>query len=283
MQPEVSGFFDKATATVSYILADPATRRAAVIDSVWDFDPRSGRTGRDSADRLIAHVREHGLTVDWVLETHVHADHLSAAPLIRAALGGRIGIGARIPDVQRIMGPLFGAVPGGAQPFDHLFQDNEVFRVGSIAVRVLHTPGHTPACCTYVAGNAAFVGDTLFMPDFGTARCDFPGGDARTLYRSIRRILDLPGGTRLFTGHDYQPGGRAAAWQSTVAEQRDGNVHLRGGVDEDAFAAMRTARDATLPLPALLVPAVQVNIRAGQLPEPDADGRRYLKLPVDVL
>ena len=283
MQPEVSGFFDKTTATVSYILADPATRRAAVIDSVWDFDPRSGRTGRDSADRLIAHVRDHGLTLDWVLETHVHADHLSAAPLIRAALGGRIGIGARIPDVQRVMGPMFGAAPGGAQPFDHLFQDNETFNVGSLMVRALHTPGHTPACCTYVVGDAAFVGDTLFMPDFGTARCDFPGGDARALYRSIRRILDLPAETRLFTGHDYQPGGRAVAWQSTVAEQRDGNVHLRGGVDEDAFAAMRTARDATLPLPALLVPAVQVNIRAGQLPEPDADGRRYLKLPVDVL
>lgn len=283
MQPDISGFFDPATATVSYILADPAMGHAAIIDSVWDFDARSGRTGRGSVDRLIAQVQERGLTLDWVLETHVHADHFTAAPLVRAALGGRIGIGARIPDVQRVMGPMLGASAGGAQPFDHLFEDDETFMVGSLPVRVLHTPGHTPACCTYVVGDAAFVGDTLFMPDFGTARCDFPGGDAHALYRSIRRILELPPETCLFTGHDYQPGGRAVAWQSTVAEQRAGNVHMHNGVDEDAFAAMRVARDATLPLPALLVPAVQVNIRAGQLPEPEADGRRYLKLPVDVL
>ena len=283
MQPDITGFFDPATATVSYVLDDPATNHAAIIDSVWDFDARSGRTGRGSADKLITHVRDRGLTLDWVLETHVHADHLSAAPLVRTALGGRIGIGARIPDVQRVMGPMFGASASREQPFDHLFEDNEIFTVGDQSIRVLHTPGHTPACCTYVVGDAAFVGDTLFMPDFGTARCDFPGGDAHTLYRSIRRILDLPPGTRLFTGHDYQPNGRAVAWQSTVAEQRASNVHMRDGVDEDAFAAMRAARDATLPLPALLVPAVQVNIRAGQLPEPDADGRRYLKLPIDVL
>ncbi|HYZ65045.1 MAG TPA: MBL fold metallo-hydrolase [Acetobacteraceae bacterium] len=283
MPADISAFFDPDTATVTYLLADPATQRAAVIDSVLDYDPASGRTSRRSADRLIAHLREHGLTLQWILETHVHADHVSAAPLLRAELGGLIGIGSNIPDVQRFMAPVFGTELPDRQPFDRLFQDDERFAVGTIEVRVMHTPGHTPACCTYVAEDAAFVGDTLFMPDFGTARCDFPGGDAHAMYRSIRRILELPPETRIFVGHDYPGDRRAAAWESTVAEQRAKNKHVHDGIDEDAFVAMRTERDKTLKLPTLILPAVQCNIRAGELPDPDAQGRRYLKVPLNTL
>jgi glyoxylase-like metal-dependent hydrolase (beta-lactamase superfamily II) len=278
----LQGFFDTDTATVSYVLADPETGRAAAVDTVLDYDAASGRTARRSADRVIDHIRTHGFTLDWILETHVHADHLSAAPLIRAALGGRVGIGARIPEVRRALGPLFG-VADASEAFDHLFADGETFHVGGIALQAMHTPGHTPACCTYVGPGFAFVGDTLFMPDFGTARCDFPGGDARALYRSIRRILALPPETRLLTGHDYPGDRRAPGWETTVAAQRESNVHVRDGVEEDAFVAMRTARDKTLKLPALIAPSIQVNIRAGELPPPDEAGRRYLRIPLDTL
>ncbi len=278
----VSGFYDPETSTVTYVLADTSTGRAAVIDSVLDYDPASGRTSRRSADRVISFVRERSLGVDWILETHVHADHLSAAPLLQQHLGGKIGIGAYIPALQRLMGPMFGAAEPAVQPFDHLFDDGERFQIGSLSVQVMHTPGHTPACCTYVAEDAAFVGDTLFMPDFGTARCDFPGGDARTMYRSIQRILALPANTRLFTGHDYPGDRRPAAWESTVAEQRATNKHLGSCADEGAFVALRTARDATLKMPTLILPAVQVNLRAGRLPDSDEQGRRYIKVPIDV-
>jgi glyoxylase-like metal-dependent hydrolase (beta-lactamase superfamily II) len=285
-KPEVTALFDEATNTVSYLVADPATKTAAVVDSVLDYDPKSGRTSTASADRLIAAVREKGLTVAWLLETHMHADHLTAAPYLKEKLGGRIAIGARIGDVQKTFGAVFNAEPGFAvdgRQFDHLFADGERFQIGTLEARVLHTPGHTPACLTYVVGDAAFIGDTLFMPDYGTARADFIGGDARALYRSIRRILDLPGETRLFTGHDYAPGGRAFAWESTVAEQRAANVHVHDGVDEDAFVAMRTARDATLDFPRLILPSVQVNMRAGHMPPAEDNGVRYLKIPIDRL
>jgi len=284
--PEITALFDEATNTVSYIVADPATKTAAVVDSVLDFDPKSGRTSTASADRLIATVREKGLTVAWLLETHMHADHLTAAPYLKEKLGGRIAIGARIGEVQKTFGAVFNAEPGFAvdgRQFDHLFADGERFRIGMLEARALHTPGHTPACMTYVMGDAAFIGDTLFMPDYGTARADFIGGDARALYRSIRRILDLPGETRLFTGHDYAPGGRAFAWESTVAEQRAANIHVHDGVDEDAFVAMRTARDATLDFPRLILPSVQVNMRAGHMPPAEDNGVRYLKIPIDRL
>jgi glyoxylase-like metal-dependent hydrolase (beta-lactamase superfamily II) len=284
--PEITALFDEATNTVSYIVADPATKTAAVVDSVLDFDPKSGRTSTASADRLIAAVREKGLTVAWLLETHMHADHLTAAPYLKDKLGGRIAIGARIGEVQKTFGAVFNAEPGFAvdgRQFDHLFADGERFRIGTLEAQALHTPGHTPACMTYVVGDAAFIGDTLFMPDYGTARADFIGGDARALYRSIRRILDLPGETRLFTGHDYAPGGRAFAWESTVAEQRAANIHVHDGVDEDAFVAMRTARDATLDFPRLILPSVQVNMRAGHMPPAEDNGVRYLKIPIDRL
>lgn len=277
---EIEGFFDPDTGTITYILADPGTGRAAVIDSVLDYDAASGRTARTSVDRVIASLQSRGLSLEWILETHVHADHLSAAPVLRAKLGGKIGIGARIPEVQRALGPLFG-VAEGAQPFDRLFEDEATFQLGGITIQVLHTPGHTPACCTYVGPGFAFVGDTLFMPDYGTARCDFPGGDARALYRSIRRILDLPPETRLLTAHDYPGDRRAPAWEATVADQREANRHVHDGIDEDAFVAMRAARDATLKLPTLIVPSIQVNICAGQLPDVQADGRRYLRVPLD--
>ncbi len=285
--PEVTGLFDDASSTITYIVADPASRTAAIIDCVLDFDAASGRTDTRSADRVAQEVRARGLTVEWLLETHVHADHLSAAPHLRGILGGRIGIGSAIRDVQRRFGTLFNAEPvfarDGSQ-FDHLFADGEEFRIGGLEARVLHTPGHTQADVTYVIGDAAFVGDTLFMPDFGTARADFPGGDAHALYRSIRRILDLPAATRLFTGHDYlAPGRTQHAWESTVARQRAENVHVREGVGEDEFVAMRTARDAKLAMPKLLIPAVQVNMRAGRMPPPEADGVSYLKIPVNRL
>ena len=288
MTPHVTAFFDEATYTVSYVVREPDGPRAAIIDSVLDFDPKSGRTSTASADRIIAFVREHGLTVDWILETHAHADHLSAAPYLKAALGGRIGIGEHITEVQQIFKKVFNLEKtfntDGAQ-FDHLFRDGEEFRIGGMTARVMHTPGHTPADVTYVIGDAAFVGDTLFMPDYGTARADFPGGDARRLYRSIRRLLEeLPPETRLFLCHDYKASGRDHyAWETTVAEERAHNLHVHDGVSEEAFVAMRTARDKTLAMPVLLLPSVQVNIRAGQLPPPEDNGVSYLKIPVNVI
>jgi glyoxylase-like metal-dependent hydrolase (beta-lactamase superfamily II) len=284
-RPEVQAFFDAASHTFSYVVWDPATGRAAVFDSVLDYDAASGRTAHASADALIAFVRARGLSVDWVIDTHVHADHLSAAPYVQAQLGGKLGIGEHIRDVQGTFGDLFNAGPGfrrdGSQ-FDHLFKDGERYLVGGIDAVAMHTPGHTPACMTHLVGDAAFVGDTLFMPDYGTARCDFPGGDARTLYRSIQRLFALPDATRVFLCHDYKAGGRDEfAHETTVAAERRDNIHVHDGVDEDAFVHMRNARDATLAMPALILPAVQVNMRAGQLPPAEANGMRYLKIPLD--
>ncbi len=286
VQPEVKGFFDPATFTISYVVSDPRTRRAAIIDSVLDYDPKSGRTRTASADAIIAHVKEAGLAVDWHLETHAHADHLSAAPYLKQALGGRIAIGEHITTVQRTFKTVFNAEPGFAtdgRQFDALLKDGETFAIGELRARVMHTPGHTPACVTYVVGDSAFVGDTLFMPDYGTARCDFPGGDARVLYASIRKVLALPADTKLYMCHDYQPGGRAPAWQTTVAEERASNLHVRDGVSEDAFVAMRTARDKTLDMPVLILPAVQINMRAGAFPPPEDNGISYLKIPLNAL
>lgn len=285
MKPDIIPLFDEATNTVSYVVIDPATRAAALIDSVLDFDLTSGRTSTSSADRMIALVRERGLKVEWILETHIHADHLSAAPYLKERFSGRIGIGEHIREVQKVFRALFNMEPGfvaDGRQFDHLFADGERFRVGGLEAQAIHTPGHTPADMTYLIGDAAFVGDTLFQPDYGTARCDFPGGDAHALYRSIRRILALPPETRVFTGHDYKaPGREEYAWESTVAEQRARNVHVRDGVGEDEFVALRTARDRALDLPKLILPSVQVNVRAGQLPPAEENGKRYLKIPID--
>ncbi|HEX8614424.1 MAG TPA: MBL fold metallo-hydrolase [Telluria sp.] len=287
---QVEGFFDAATSTVSYLVHDPATACCALIDSVLDFDQTSGRTGTTSADRLIARVGELGARVEWILETHVHADHLTAAQYLQQRLGGRTGIGRHIAAVQEVFGTLLNTGAGMARDgsqFDHLFADGEPFRIGSVECRAMHTPGHTPACLSYLVGHgarlAAFVGDTLFMPDYGTARCDFPGGDAATLYRSINKVLALPDDTLLYMCHDYQPGGRDVRFVSTVAEERAHNVHVGGGVTEGDFVAMRTRRDATLAMPALILPSVQVNMRAGRFPEPESNGQRYLKIPIDAL
>jgi glyoxylase-like metal-dependent hydrolase (beta-lactamase superfamily II) len=287
---QVEGFFDPVTATVSYIVLDRASRQCAIVDSVLDFDPKSGRTSTASADRLVARAGELGATVQWILETHAHADHFSAAPYLKARLGGHLGIGRHITEVQQVFGKLFNAgagfLPDGRQ-FDHLFDDGEVFRIGTLRATAMHTPGHTPACMTYVVAGeletAAFVGDTLFMPDYGSARCDFPGGDASTLYRSIRRVLSLPGNTVLCLCHDYQPGGRDVAFTTTVAQQRADNIHVKDGIAEPEFVAMRNRRDATLEMPVLLLPSVQVNMRGGELPEPEGNGVRYLKIPLDAL
>lgn len=290
----IDTFFDEATSTFSHLVIDLDSRQAAIIDSVLDYDPKSGRTGTQGAERLAAQVEALGLTVQWLLETHVHADHLSAAPWLQARLGGTIAIGAQITTVQKTFGTLFNAEPEFARDgrqFGRLFADGDTFAIGGLRATALHTPGHTPACLTYVVETpddpqvapAAFVGDTLFMPDYGTARCDFPGGDAATLYRSIRRVLDLPGDTRLFMCHDYRPGGRALAHVTTVAEQRAANVHVHDGIAEDTFVAMRRARDATLDMPVLMLPSVQVNMRAGHLPPPESNGVRYLKIPLDRL
>lgn len=290
----VDTFLDEASSTFSHLVIDLDSRQAAIIDSVLDYDPKSGRTGTQGAERLAAQVEALGLTVQWLLETHVHADHLSAAPWLQARLGGTIAIGAQITTVQKTFGTLFNAEPEFARDgrqFGRLFADGDTFAIGGLRATALHTPGHTPACLTYLVETpddpqvapAAFVGDTLFMPDYGTARCDFPGGDAATLYRSIRRVLDLPGDTRLFMCHDYRPGGRALAHVTTVAEQRAANVHVHDGVAEDAFVAMRRARDATLDMPVLMLPSVQVNMRAGHLPPPESNGVRYLKIPLDRL
>jgi glyoxylase-like metal-dependent hydrolase (beta-lactamase superfamily II) len=285
-RPEVEAFFDPATNTVTYLVIDPATSTAAIVDSVLDFDPKSGRTSTASADALLARIRERGLKVEWHLETHVHADHFSAAQYLRSQLGGRIAIGAQITVVQETFGKLFNVGAEFARDgrqFDHRFTDGERFRIGTLEATVLHTPGHTPACVTYVVGNAAFVGDTLFMPDYGTARADFPGGDARQLFRSIQRVLALPPDTRLFLCHDYPPASRAVRWETSVRDERALNIHVREGTTEDAFVAMREARDATLSMPALLLPSVQVNMRAGELPPPEANGVRYLKLPLNAV
>lgn len=284
--PIVQHFFDEPTNTFSYVVRDPDSQACAILDSVLDFDYASGRTDVRSANRIIEYVQEHNLDVEWILETHVHADHLSAAPYLREELGGKTGIGQHICDVQAIFAKAFNAEAGFARDgsqFDRLFREGDVFAIGSLHSRVLHTPGHTPACLTYVIGDAAFVGDTLFMPDFGTARCDFPGGDARALYRSIRKVLALPPATRLFLCHDYKaPGRDRYVHQTTVAEQRAGNVHVHDGVSEDEFVRMRTERDATLDMPRLILPSVQVNMRAGEMPPAEPNGRVYLKIPVNL-
>ena len=284
---DVTGFFNQATNTVSYVAADPATGKCALIDSVLDFDPISGRTDRRSADQLIAFVHEHGLEAQWLLETHVHADHLSAAPYLKQQLGGTLAIGRNITVVQDTFGKIFNAgteFQRDGSPFDRLFEDGDRIAVGNIEAQAIHTPGHTPACMTYLIGDAALVGDTLFMPDYGTARCDFPGGDARALYRSIRRLFALPDETRLFLCHDYKaPGRDEYRWETTVGEEKRHNVHVHEGVGEEEFVAMRTARDRTLDMPRLMLPSVQVNMRAGQLPPPEDNGERYLKIPLDAL
>lgn len=285
MHPEIVAFFHEETFTVSYVVVDPATRRAAVIDSVLDFDQASGRTGHAAADRITAHVQSQGLAVDWVLETHVHADHVSAGDYLKHKLGGRSGIGEHVREVQGVFGRIFNTgpdfTPDGRQ-FDHLFKDGERFRIGNLEARVIHTPGHTPACVSYLIGDAVFVGDTLFMPDYGTARCDFPGGDAAALYRSIRKLFDLPAATRVFLCHDYKaPGRDEYRWETTIGEQRAKNVHIHDGISEAAFVAMRSGRDKTLSMPKLILPSVQINMRAGVLPPPESNGVRYLKLPVD--
>lgn len=286
----VEAFFDKATWTISYLVMDGETRQCALIDSVLDYDPKSGRTCTDSADKLIARVEALDAKVQWILDTHVHADHLSAAAYLKERLGGSIAIGAQIIQVQKVFGTLFNAEPGFARDgsqFDVLFEDEEGFRIGNLHARALHTPGHTPACMSYMVEDAGeiavFVGDTLFTPDYGTARCDFPGASARTLYQSIRRLLAFPDQTRLFMCHDYLPGGRELRFVTTVAEQRADNIHIHEGVSEDSFVQMREARDKTLDMPVLILPSVQINMRSGQFPEPEANGVSYLKIPLNKL
>jgi glyoxylase-like metal-dependent hydrolase (beta-lactamase superfamily II) len=281
--PQITAFFDEPTNTISYLIWDPDSLRAAVIDPVLDYDAAAGEVDTASVEAILAAAADRGLTIDWVLETHAHADHLSGAPLIRDRTGARVGIGEHIRDVQRIFRPIFQAddmAPDGGD-FDHLFKDGESFALGSLTITALHVPGHTPADLAYRAGDAVFVGDTLFMPDYGTARADFPGGDARALYRSIRRLLALPPETRLFMCHDYKaPGRDHYAWETTVAEQRRANRHVHDGVTEEDFVAMRQARDATLSTPRLLLPSIQVNIRAGRMPPAEANGVSYLRIPV---
>jgi glyoxylase-like metal-dependent hydrolase (beta-lactamase superfamily II) len=282
-KPAIRDFFDEATNTFSYLLADPETKRAAVIDQVLDYDPKSGEVDICSVEAVLAAAREAGLTIEWSLETHAHADHLSGSPYVKAKTGAKIGIGENIKEVQRIFGPVFNAtdLKTDGSDFDRLFKDGERFRIGQFEVEVIHTPGHTPACVSYKIADAVFVGDTLFMPDYGTARADFPGGDAHKLYRSIRRLLSLPPQMRMFMCHDYKaPGRDSYAFETTVAEQRARNTHVHEGVEEDEFVAMRNARDATLSAPTLLLPSIQVNMRAGRFPAAEANGQRYLKIPV---
>ncbi|MEX3007225.1 MBL fold metallo-hydrolase [Hoeflea sp. TYP-13] len=285
-KPDVEAFFDPATYTITYVVSDPATKIAAIIDPVLDYDPKSGRTRTLSADEVIAFVKSHGLNVEWIIETHAHADHVTAAPYLKEQLGAIIGIGSHITAVQKAFAKVFNTGPefktDGSQ-FDHLFRPEETFNIGELTGRVIHTPGHTPACSTYLIGDAAFVGDTLFMPDFGTARCDFPGGDAATLFRSIGKIYGLPPDTRLFMCHDYQPGGRPPAWETTVRDEMDNNIHVQTGTPEERFVEMRNKRDATLEMPTLILPAVQINMRAGQLPPPEQNGMSYLKIPINAL
>lgn len=286
-RPKVTGFFDEATNTVSYVVADPETRICAIIDSLLDFDQASGRTRTDSADRMIAFVREQGLTCEWIIDTHVHADHLTAAPHIQQQLGGKTGIGAHISTVQKVFARIFNEGQSfhtdGSQ-FNHLFQDGETYKIGSLDARAIHTPGHTPACMSHLIGDALFVGDTIFMPDFGTARCDFPGGDAGTLYDSIQKLFALPDETRVFLCHDYKaPGRDEYIWETTIGAEKQLNIHVRSGTSRDAFIRMRTARDATLAMPKLILPSVQINMRAGELPEPEDNGQRYMKIPINAL
>lgn len=285
--PEVTSFFDEATNTISYVVADPQTGRAAVIDSLLDYDAASGRTGTTSADRMIAFVREHGYEIEWIIDTHVHADHLTAAPYIKKALGGKTAIGEHIATVQKVFGKIFNEGQSfhtdGSQ-FDHLFKDGERYSVGTIPAHAIHTPGHTPACMSHVVGDAVFVGDTIFMPDFGTARCDFPGGDAGTLYDSIQKLFALPAETRMFLCHDYKaPGRDDYVWETTVGEEMRSNIHVKEGTSRDEFIRMRTERDATLAMPTLILPSVQVNMRAGDLPPAEENGVRYMKVPINAL
>ncbi len=287
LRPSIAGFFDEATFTVSYVVHDPETLEAAIIDSVLDYEAAAGRTSYDSADRIIEYVNSNSLKVTWLIETHAHADHISAAPYLQEKLGGKLAIGAEIVRVQEVFGKLFNAGTDferdGSQ-FDHLFSDGETFRIGKIEGIALHVPGHTPADMAFIIGDAAFVGDTIFMPDFGTARADFPGGDARQLFQSIRRLLSLPDETRLFLCHDYKaPGRDEYAWETTVGQQRWENVHVKDGVSEDEFVEMRTSRDATLAMPNLIMPSVQVNIRGGRFPEPEDNGVSYIKIPVNAV
>ncbi|MEM7752726.1 MAG: MBL fold metallo-hydrolase [Pseudomonadota bacterium] len=287
MTPDVTAFFDPATNTVSYVVTDPNGSGAAIIDSVLDFDYASGRTDTTSADRIIEYTQQNGFRIDWILESHVHADHLSAAPYLQERLGGKIGIGTGITTVQDTFGKVFNegtAFQRDGSQFDALFKEGDTFQIGQMRGDVLHTPGHTPACLTYVIGDAAFVGDTLFMPDFGTARCDFPGGSAEMLYDSVQKILALPDETRIFVGHDYLTKTRDEfAWETTVAEQKAANVHIGGNKSREEFVEMREARDATLGMPKLIAPSLQVNMRAGHMPEPDTDGDVYLKVPINKL
>ncbi|MGJ4940664.1 MBL fold metallo-hydrolase [Bradyrhizobium sp. HKCCYLS1011] len=287
VKPKVAGFFDPDTSTISYVVQDPQSASCAIVDPVMDIDYAAGRISFKSADIVIDYVRTNGLTLEWLIETHAHADHLSASPYIQEKLGGKIGIGDHILTVQETFGKVFNEGTefrrDGSQ-FDRLFKDGETYTIGNMTAFVMHTPGHTPACATHVIGDAAFVGDTLFMPDGGTARADFPGGNARTLFRSIRRILEtLPPETRLFMCHDYAPNGRDVRWETMVGEERAANIHVRDGVTEDEFVAMREARDRTLGMPRLIIPSLQVNIRAGHLPPPDASGKTFLKVPINAL
>jgi glyoxylase-like metal-dependent hydrolase (beta-lactamase superfamily II) len=284
VKPEVKAFFDKATSTVSYVVKDPHSNACAIIDSVMDIDYAAGRISYDSANAIIRYVEDHHLKVEWLIETHAHADHLSAAPYIQRKLGGKLGIGENIKIVQEVFGKIFNEGTefqrDGGQ-FDRLFKDGETYKIGSMTAFAMLTPGHTPACMTHVIGDAAFVGDTLFMPDGGTARADFPGGDARVLFNSIKRVLALPDEMRLFMCHDYAPNGRDIRWETTVAEERRSNIHVRDGVSEGEFVRMRTERDSQLELPRLIIPSIQVNIRGGNLPEPDESGKRHLKVPIN--
>jgi glyoxylase-like metal-dependent hydrolase (beta-lactamase superfamily II) len=285
-KPQVEGFFDPATWTVTYVVHNGPGSACAIVDSVLDYDPKSGRTRTTSADKVIAFVQNHQLTVEWILETHAHADHLSAAPYLKKHLGGQIAIGDQITRVQKVFKDIFNLEPefkqDGSQ-FDVLFKDNETFQIGGLTAKVLAVPGHTPACVAYQVGDAVFVGDTLFMPDVGTARCDFPGGDAKTLYASTRKLLALPAQTRLFMCHDYPPTDRPIAFETTVAEQRAKNIHVHEGISEAQFVEMRTQRDATLEMPVLILPAVQINIRAGEMPPKEANGTAYVKIPINAL
>jgi glyoxylase-like metal-dependent hydrolase (beta-lactamase superfamily II) len=286
-RPTVKAFFDNDTNTVSYVVTDPQTRRCAIVDSVLDYDPKAGRTRHDSASQIVAYVKQEALTVEWLLETHVHADHLSAAPWIQEQVGGKLAIGEHIRTVQETFGKVFNAgteFSRDGRQFDHLFADGDTYQVGNIEARAIHTPGHTPACMSHVIGDAVFVGDTLFMPDYGTARCDFPGGDARTLYQSVQKLLALPDDTRMFLCHDYLPDSRSEfQWETTVGDQRRHNIHVHEGVSEEEFVSMREKRDATLDMPRLILPSVQINMRAGHLPPEEDNGVSYLKIPLNAL
>ena len=286
LKPSVKAFYEKSSGTISYVVQDPSSKNCAVIDSVLNFDFSSGRTSTESADEIIRYIEQKKLELEWIIETHVHADHLSAAPYIQEKIGGKIGIGEKIILIQDQFGKIFNEGTrfqrDGSQ-FDRLFKDGDQYSIGSMNARTMHTPGHTPACMVHIIEDAAFVGDTLFMPDGGTARADFPGGDARDLYRSVKRVLELPSETRLFICHDYGPGGRDATWETTVGEQKEKNIHVRDGVTEDEFVEMRETRDSTLSMPKLIIPSIQVNMRAGEMPEKEDNGVNYIKIPINKL